>query len=97
MSGYFNFKSRSTATFFRDIETFSTKVMILMPTCIRGVFQERVERQGKGNQNAWNEPIDPCQKPWVQHCACSRENRFSKLKIFQNHPYLTLFWQRTSN
>ena len=56
----------------------------------RGDLEEKVERQWKGDQNVWNEPVDSCQEPWVHHCACFRENRFSKLKIFQKHPYLPL-------
>ena len=63
---------------------------------IRGFLEEKLGRQGKGTQNVWNELIDPCQKSWVHNCARFRENRFSKLKFFRNHPYLTLFCQGAS-
>ena len=35
-----------------------------------GDFQEKVERQGKGDQNVWNEPIDAPLSPWVRSIAC---------------------------
>ena len=56
-----------------------------------GIFEEKVERQGKGAQNVWNEPIEPLLGPWVHRITSLEENHFSKLKNFEKHPYLTLF------
>ena len=53
----------------------------------RGDLEEKVERQGKGDQNVCNEPIESPLGPWVHSIACYGENHFSKLKI----PKLTLF------
>ena len=36
----------------------------------RGVLEENVERQGKGDQNVWNEPIDAPLSPWVHNMTC---------------------------
>ena len=36
----------------------------------RGILEEMVERQGKGDQNVWNEPIDAPLSPWVHNMAC---------------------------
>ena len=33
-------------------------------------FEEKVERQGKDDQNVWNEPIDTPLSPWVRSIAC---------------------------
>ena len=53
-----------------------------------GDFQEKVERRGKGDQNVYNQPIDPHLRPQVQNMSCCREIRFSKSKISQNSPNL---------
>ena len=52
-----------------------------------GDLEEKVERQGKGDQNVWNEPNDAPLSPWVHNMACRAENPFSNLKIFKNVPY----------
>ena len=36
----------------------------------RGFLEEMVERQGKGDQNVWNEPNDAPLSPWVHNMAC---------------------------
>ena len=59
----------------------------------RGDLEEKVERQGKGDQNVWNEPNDA---PWVHNMACWAEIPFSNLNIFKNDPYFTLFLQGES-
>ena len=59
-----------------------------------GFWEEKVGRQGKGDQSVCNEPIDPPLGPWVHNMACSGENRFSKLKISKNDPYFSVFFQR---
>ena len=56
-----------------------------------GDFEEKVERQGKDDQNVWNEPIDAPLSPWVRSIACWEEIPFSKLNIFKNYPYFKLF------
>ena len=61
-----------------------------------GDFEEKVERQGKGDQNVWNEPIGAPLSPWVHNMACWAEIPFSNLNIFKNHPYFRLFPQRES-
>ena len=35
-----------------------------------GDFEDKVERQGKDDQNVWNEPIDTPLSPWVRSIAC---------------------------
>ena len=35
-----------------------------------GDFEEKVERQGKDDQNVWNEPNDAPLSPWVRSIAC---------------------------
>ena len=57
----------------------------------RGFWEKKLERQGKGAQNVWNEPINAPLNPWVPVIARSAENRFSKLNILKKHPYSTLF------
>ena len=37
---------------------------------LRGGLEEKVERQGKGDQNVWNEHIDAPLSPWVRDIAC---------------------------
>ena len=37
---------------------------------LRGGLEEKVERQGKGDPNVWNEPIDAPLSPWVRDIAC---------------------------
>ena len=59
----------------------------------RGLFEEKLERQGKGNQNVWNEPNDAPLSPWVFNMACWAEIPFSNLKNFENHPYFKSFLQ----
>ena len=56
----------------------------------RGILEEMVERQGKGDQNVWNEPNDGPLSPWVHNKACRAEIPFSKLKIFKNASYFPL-------
>ena len=59
-------------------------------------FSEKVERQGKGDQNVYNQPIDPHLRPQVQNMSCCREIRLSKFKIWKNDPYFSAFLQRAS-
>ena len=61
-----------------------------------GFLEEKVERQGKGDQNVCNEPIEPPLGPWVHSSACYEENNFSKLKISKNDPYLSVFFNGNS-
>ena len=35
-----------------------------------GDFEEKVERQGKGDQNVWNELNDAHLSPWAHNMAC---------------------------
>ena len=62
----------------------------------RGDLEEKVERQGKGDQNVWNEPNDAPLSPWVHNMSCWEETPFSKLNIFKNDPYFKLFLQGES-
>ena len=56
---------------------------------LRGILEEMVERQGKGDQNVCNQPIEPPLGPWVHSSSCYEENHFSKLKKSQNDHFLT--------
>ena len=55
-----------------------------------GEFEEKVERQGKGDQNVWNEPNDTPPSPWVYSMACWVEIPFSKLEILENDTHFAL-------
>ena len=35
-----------------------------------GILEEMVERQGKGEQNVWNEPNDARLSLWAHNMAC---------------------------
>ena len=59
-----------------------------------GDLEEKVERQGKGDQNVWNELNHAPLNPWVRSIACWEEIPFSKLNILKNDAYLTLFFLR---
>ena len=48
----------------------------------RGILEENLERQGKGDQNVWNELNDAPLSPWVYNMACWAEIPFWKLNIF---------------
>ena len=61
-----------------------------------GDLEEKVERQGKGDQNVWNELNDAPLSRWVHTMACWAEISFSKLNIFENVPYFKLFLQGKS-
>ena len=61
-----------------------------------GILREWFERQGKGDQNVWNEPNDAPLSSWVFNLTCSAEIPFSKLKILKNDPYFELFLQGES-
>ena len=52
-----------------------------------GDFEEKVKRQGKDDQNVWNEPIDAPLSSWVRSIAFWEEIPFSKLNIFKNDTF----------
>ena len=52
-----------------------------------GFLEEKVERQGTGGQNVWNEPIDVPLNPWIPIITCLAEKSFPKVNIFQNYRY----------
>ena len=58
---------------------------------IRGIIVNNVERQGKGPNNSALSPIIQKKLFWVPRITYRQEKQLSKLKIFKNHPYLTLF------
>ena len=56
-----------------------------------GDFEEKVERQWKDVETVWNELNDAPLSPCVRSIACWEEIPFSKLNIFKNEPYFTIF------